>query len=286
MIRSILVPIDGSPASDAALSISCSISCLIDARVIGLFVQDADRFKHVPLASALAASIGAQPAIEAPLPPAKLLEAEENVEAESLDLFQEFQSHCDQARTRSRFLCRRGNPAEEISEMGRSVDLIVIGNCGRHIGVEHKESGLTTNAVLHNTTRPVLVVPEEPAGLSRLVVAYDGSSASERVLRAAAELASVMRLEEVHIVTVGEDVEKARGTQRSAVLYLSNYEFLTVPALFRGDPKQVIPDYAEEVDASILALGAFGSGKIAERIFGSTTLVALQQPNVGILLSS
>ncbi len=286
MIQSILVPIDGSPSSNAALSISCSIACLIDARVIGLFVQDADRFKHLPLTTALAASIGAQPAIEAPLPPDKLLEEEENIEEESLELYEAFQSQCEQARTRSRFLCRRGEPAAEITEMGRTVDLIVIGNSGRHSGVEHKKNGLTTNAVLHHTTRPVLVVPEEPAGQSRLVIAYDGSAASERALRAAAELASVTKLAEVHLLTVGDDVEKARSVQRSAVLYLSNYDFTTIPALFRGDPSQVIADYSEEVDASILALGAFGSSRLAERIFGSTTLVALEQPNMAVLLSA
>lgn len=286
MIRSILVPVDGSPSSKSALNITCSIACLIDARVLGLFVQDADRFKHLPFASALAASVGAQPAIEAPLPPDKLLEEEEHVEEESLELHQAFQAQCDQAKVRGKFLCRRGMPAEEITAMARTVDLLVIGNSGKHAGVEYKESGLTTNAVLHNTTRPVLVVPEEPAGESRLVIAYDGSAAAERVLRAAAEAATIAKLGEVHILTVGDDVEKARSVQRSAVLYLSNYEFSVVPALFRGEPNQVIADYVEDVDASILALGAFGSSRLRERIFGSTTLTALKQPNIAVLLSA
>ncbi|MCB0358494.1 MAG: universal stress protein, partial [Bdellovibrionales bacterium] len=239
MIRSILVPIDGSQSSSSALRIAASMAGLTDARLIGLFVQDAQRFARIAPADALAASIGASPAVESPLPPKEMLEEEERVEAESQQLYQAFQDSCEQARVRGRFLCPRGEPEHEIIEAARMVDLVILGNRGKHSGAPHRSEGDTVFSVLHVVSRPVLVVPEEPEGLGRMVIAYDGSATSERALRAAAELATVAQFDEVHLITAHDDPAAGEELQRSAVHYLSSYDLDTVAVVRAGDPKQV-----------------------------------------------
>lgn len=286
MIKSLLVPFDGSPSSLSALSIACSISGLTHAKLFGLHIKDQRRLTHIPLTSALAGSIGMAPIVEIPLPPEELLKAEEKLDNEIQALIKVFDERCAQARVSGQFVSKLGFPAEVIIESARSVDFVVIGNSGQHEGIDQLQSGLTTNALLHSTTRPVLVVPEEPAGESRIVIAYDGSAASERALRAAAEFAEVTQLNDVHLLTISGEPDVYEKLQKAALEYLSSYDIELTRAVSQGKPAEVIAQYVEDVDASVLALGAFGHNRLTERIFGSTTSAVLKQTTAAVLLSS
>ena len=286
MIKSLLVPFDASAASLSALSIACSISGLTHASLIGLHVSDERRLSRVPLSTALAGSIGIAPIVDAPLPPDELLSVEEKLEHEAKDLLRVFDERCAQARVAGKFVTKLGIPADTIIDAARTVDFVVVGNSGEHEGIDHGQRGLTTNALLHHTTRPVLVVPEEPEGDSRIVIAYDGSAASERVLRAAAEFAEVTQLNEVHLLTISSDSEQCERVQRLALEYLSAYDLELTRAVAQGKPAEAIVRYVDEVDASVLALGAFGQNRLTERIFGSTTSAVLKQTSAAVLLSS
>ena len=201
-------------------------------------------------------------------------------------LLEAFDERCAHARVSGQFVSKMGIPAEVIIASARSVDFIVIGNSGQHEGIDQLHSGLTTNALLHNTTRPVLVVPEEPAGDSRIVIAYDGSAASERALRAAAEFAEVTQLTDVHLLTISNEENVYETLQKAALDYLSAYDLELTRTVSQGNAADVIAKYVEDVDASVLALGAFGHNKLSERIFGSTTSAVLQQTSAAVLLSS
>ncbi|HCN19135.1 MAG TPA: hypothetical protein DIS73_02425 [Planctomycetia bacterium] len=74
MIKSILVPLDGSEASFSALSNAVELGRIAGAEVRGLFVEDRWRFVYVSTSAAVAGAIGAAPTDHIPLPPKKLLE--------------------------------------------------------------------------------------------------------------------------------------------------------------------------------------------------------------------
>lgn len=284
MIRSILVPVDGSPASQSALSVAASIAGLTHAKLFGVFVEDERRFLHTDLAATLAASTGVQPIVATPISPKEMLEVTEQVTEEGRQAEMLFEQSCKRAVVKGHFLIERGLPGDVIIRQAQSVDFVVIGNTGSHSGIEYAKGGLTTNALLHHTTRPTLVVPEEPQGEERIAVAYDGSAASERVLRFAAEFAELTRMKDFHLLTVQTTKERAEEAQQSALQYLSHYA-LTVKSVYRtGRVSDEIIHYIEEQDPSILALGAFGAGKLREMIFGSTTTVVLEKTKVAVLL--
>ena len=52
----------------------------------------------------------------------------------------------------------------------------------------------------------------------------------------------------------------------------------------KGRAGDEILRYADHVDASVIALGAFGSNRLKEAIFGSTTDTVLKGANAAVLL--
>jgi len=286
MIKRILVPYDGSASSRSALSIGLSIARITRAELRGLYVEDMDRFTRLSLVTAITENLTGQPITREPLQAEAAAEEEAAVAAELQLLTEEFKSECRGAGVEMNFRAVRGSPSEVITAAARSVDLVVMGNRGRHVGIDEKGSGATVSAILAQTTRPLLVVPDEPLGVSTIVVAYDGGAASERVLRAAAELASYMELDEIHLITVAPSKDEAIAIQAPAFDYLQAYELHVKPVTLDGKPYEAITRYARSVDASVIALGAFGSNSILRRLFGSTAQHLIGETESAVLFVS
>ncbi len=167
MIRTILVPIDGSPAAEAVL----------------------------PYAELMATQAGAA---------LNLIAAVETAgEALAID---ETIAYLDEkaAQLRSRSLsCSRevssGEAADVIMSMAetKSVDLIAMTTHGR-TGLKRWVLGSVAQKVLHGTTKPLLLVRAHeregrpPAGIDRILVPLDGSKNSARVPPYAEELAETL----------------------------------------------------------------------------------------------
>jgi nucleotide-binding universal stress UspA family protein len=160
----------------------------------------------------------------------------------------------------------------------------MIGHDDKEVETSSGKPGTTTSELLHSTTRPVLVVPDEPRGEEKILIAYDKSDASARALRAAAELAEIADFGEVHLLTVDMDEDEGIEIQSSAAQYLSSYDLDVVPVVRAGTPSVVIREYAEDIDASVITLGAFGHVRLHQRIFGSTTNDVLSNMDRAVLI--
>ncbi len=279
-----LVPVDGSAPADAALKIATSIAGLTKAKLYGLYVEDERRLLRQDLSGMLAASTGMEPVTPVPLPAEEMLRETERLEEEATRIGELFSEQCRLARVDGIFLRKRGLPSQSIVETARGVDFVIMGNTGRHAGLEHLKGGLTTNALLHSSSRPVLVVPAEPEGEGRMVIAYDGSPGAERVLCFASQFAELAELDDVHLLTVDDDVERGKHTQQAALQYLSHYKLRTTGIVRSGRAHREILRYVDEVDPSVLAMGAFGANRIREKLFGSTTSDVLGEAKVAVLL--
>ena len=284
MIRRILVPVDNSPASLAALHVASEVSRLARATLVGVYVADGRRFSHLSLGQALASSVGLAPPIPSPLPPDQLDKVQLEIEEEIKTASGHFYDHCHRARIRGQFQSRSGIPHEEIATVARTVDMIVMGNRGAHIGVEFAEAGSTIAAVLRESTRPTLIVPESAAGAERMLIAYDGTAPSERALRCGAELASLTEIKDVHVITVTYEENEAAAIGNSVGEYLRAYEREVTFVAKPGNPTTEILNYAHEIEATILVMGAFHLGELSGAVLGSNTQSVLKSADVAVLL--
>jgi len=266
MIKRILVAIDSSESAESALSVAASLCGIMKAELIGLYVEDESRF-----ATAVQTS--------------KTGTIDSAIETESLAVYQKFQAACDRASIEGRFLSIRGKPQDIIRERAKTVDFVIIGNRGSR-AENDPDAGVTVQGLLASVARPVLVVPADVAGEPKIVVAYDGSLPSDRLLAAAVELAEISDMTSLHLVTVSASTEECQSIQAPALDYISSYDLHVTPVCLTGNPEEAILSYVEQIDASILAIAAFGPNRLKGNVFGSTTEKVLQQNDAAVLLVS
>jgi nucleotide-binding universal stress UspA family protein len=154
-------------------------------------------------------------------------------------------------------------------------DVIIMGTHGRR-GLERLVIGSTAEGVIRGSEVPVIVVPplptEVPQGpLGCLVVAVDGSPASDRGLEFACEVASIERAklalcsvaEEAHVEgRVGEVLaESARRISSSAAGVTTE--------LLHGDAAEGIVEAARTWSAGLIVMGTHGRAGIPRFVLGS-----------------
>ena len=161
---------------------------------------------------------------------------------------------------------------------------IVIGRRGKRIKAERtKRPGPTTEAMVHDSQRPVLVVPSEGRTGGTVLFAYDGSKAAQRVVVQGAYLTSLAKAP-CAVLTVDDDPERARRTQAPLLRYLEAYDLQPRATIVKGDATRQIIDQANSKGAGLVVMGAFGHNPIRELLFGSTTLNVLEQTPCPVLM--
>lgn len=281
MIRNVLLPLDGSTSSTHALNIACSFAALTKAKLTGLFIEDERLFYELPLGNAIAENFTGNPLISAPLPPDEMLAAEENIEARARTVFETFETVCKAQGVVGQFVTFRGDPLTILVQRARAADFVILGNPG----VEEAEGfRAILPGLLRETTRPVLVVGEGSLPHSAMVIAYDGSRGADRALCVAAEYGELHGTANMHVLTVSNDPESAKTIQTPAHEYLSSYSFALTDMWIAGKPADAIKDYALSVGAGVVVMGAFGSNRLTELIFGSTTQKLLEERRLALLV--
>ena len=185
-LQKVLVPVDFSDASRAALDYAVALAGRLGATVSALYVAP----RH-PSYEQLPAFLA-----QAPIDPAQLRRLEE-------DLLR-FVTAASREQRSAEVVVREGDPADEIlAQAGDSdVDLIVLGTHGRR-GFERWSLGSVTDRVARRADRSVLAVPPHvgtPA-TTRVVCALDLSESSGRTLEHAGAFARALeaRLTVLHI---------------------------------------------------------------------------------------
>jgi nucleotide-binding universal stress UspA family protein len=285
MIRRMLVALDGSAAAKAALAAALRLAELTGARLSGVFVEDEMRFMTFPAVTFMEGGV----AVPVPLPDDALRKVEAEVRSEALALRKEFDAAIQaQPRVKGEFASIRGGINAVLADEGRAADLIVIGRRGKRPG-EKKTTrpGPTTEAMVHDSLRPVLVVPAGARQGGATLFAYDGSRAAQRVAVMGALLASLETQRTgagCHVLTVDDDPEGARKTQEALLRYLAAYELAPRAIAAKGNAAQQILDQANAKGAGLIVMGAFGHSPLRELIFGSTTLRVLEGTACPVLM--
>ena len=286
MLKSILVAVDGSPSSAAALDASCSLAHSAQGSLLGLFVKDERRIVRFDFTGAVVGDV-----FLANETSVIIREEEKNAErwrahAESAELYSVFCKRCEDAEIRGDFITSWGIAEQGIADESRRADIVVLGNSGKHAGASFLKSGATAKAVVRLTTCPVLIVPAEALCKSfRIVIAFDASPAACRTLRLAAEFAKLRHLD-VDVLSVGENPTELIRLQKPAGEYLTAYDLHVNMIQRRGTPHAAILEHVEQSDARYVALGSSGPHHVMESIFGSTTREILDRSAVATLLSA
>lgn len=180
-VERILVAVDASPHSIAALQAAAEVAALLDAELEGLFVEDINLLYVCGLP--FGREVGSYTATVRRLDSQAM---ERQLRVLAAVIREKMARAADRSHTRWSFQVRRGPVVTELLAASEGAAMLSLGRAGRR---ERKALGSTAQSVLGKASRPVLILGERGGLQYPLTVVYTGSVASERALALGVSLA-------------------------------------------------------------------------------------------------
>jgi nucleotide-binding universal stress UspA family protein len=181
-IRRVLVALDASTYSAAALNAAAELAYRYGAELLGLYVEDINllRLGEMPFAQ----EVGQFTAIRRRI---DLREVERQIRAQTVRLRHMLEITTQIARIRWSFRVTRGTVVSEVLDAASTVDALVLGRAGWSL-IGPRRLGSTARAVLAETPVLALIVPHTGCLGAPFLVLFDGSALGEKTLDVAAGL--------------------------------------------------------------------------------------------------
>lgn len=200
-IHRILVALDPSSDSRAALRAAVELAEILDAELLGLYVEDQEliHLPRLPSAREIDSVSGERRRLRR-----GELERQLRVEAERLR--HALERHARAVQVRWTFRSTRGRVAREVLDAASEADLVILGATGRS---PLAGPGSTARAVVAEAGRPVMVLRSGARLGAYVHVVYDGTPAAVEALEVASRLARG-RETLLTVVLVDEEGEESR----------------------------------------------------------------------------
>ena len=175
---------------------------------------------------------------------------------------------------------RHGSLLDSLIAIEQDTRLLVLGKHDENLG-EHIGSRLETLA--RSLQRPMLIATAEFKAPERIMIAFDGSATSHKVLDMVAGSPLFVGLP-CHVVMIGADNKANRGQLEWARHTLEASDFDVTTALEAGEVERVLCNYRAANDIDMLVMGAYGHSVIRRFLLGSTTTSVIRSASVPVLL--
>jgi nucleotide-binding universal stress UspA family protein len=275
-LERILLCTDDSPASQGAVTASLDLARACRARIVLLYALESFPYYEFAQPDAL----GMTPALGQELVELRERAARENLEArqrQAADLGLEMEIRL-----------RTGTPPyTEILEAAAELQpqLIIMGRRGKS-GLERLLVGSVTARVIGHTTHPVMVVPRNATlNFARLLVASDGSSASQTAGALALQMVKNTG-GQLMAVTAGYgelDPKQAKTLVRELAAEAKRQDISLDTLTPGGRPEEAIVQVAAARHTDLIIMGSSGRtglkrlfmGSVAERVIGQVACPVL-----------
>jgi nucleotide-binding universal stress UspA family protein len=186
IVRRILVALDASPHSLAALEAALSMALRFQAELSGLYIEDVDLLRLAGLP--FAREIGHHSAQVRQL---NIVELEQQIRGQTLRVRRIFARTTGRSSVRHSFNVSRGSVLREISRAASEADMLVLGRAGWSL-LRPGRMGRTARAIVREGPDLALILERDTCLGPPLVVVYDGSELAQKALA----IALAMLLEE------------------------------------------------------------------------------------------
>lgn len=211
----VLVALDASPLSLAALEAAAALAGRIGAELTGVYVEDVNltRLPGHPAATSISLVGGFRRD-----PEHRLLD--NALKVQSAAARRAFDEVAEPLGPSACFAVRQGRVEAELLAAAEQADLVLVG-CSSSAIVRGARLpplgrlGSTARAVMERAARPVLVVRHALLEVQPVAVLYDGSAASRRALVLAARLA-VSAGARLDVIALATDPDAARRREQEA----------------------------------------------------------------------
>ena len=217
-LRRILVALDASPHSLAALQAAAELAAHMEAELLGMFVEDVNllRLAELPYAQEICVSSTTCRRLD-------VQQIERELRAQETRVRRTLAAHAERVQVRWSFRVTRGVIAKELLTAAAQSDLITLGRAGRSLG--ERRLGSTTRAVLADAPCLTLIIQEGERLRFPMMVVYDGSPLAHKALTVAV---SLVQGRDKHIVVFvpADDKESATRIKAQATAFLQEHHML------------------------------------------------------------
>jgi nucleotide-binding universal stress UspA family protein len=277
MIKNILIPLDGSEHSKAALDYAVWLAQGFDGMLIGQHVIDTvsldGTFFHD-----VSGSMGFEPYLDLSTKMREIFDERGKL------ILENFREICAAKNVRARTFLDTGLIANEICERAKVADLVVIGHRGVNEGFTAGMLGSTAETIIRKCPRPIFVSTERFTSIANPLLAYDGSQRASSAMESAAEFCTVLKLP-LTVLTIGREEAAAQAISQQAKAYLGSYAIDVKYNIDRGYPEQKIIEYLVNLKYDLLFIGAHGHRRIIKMVLGSTTEYVLRNAPCPVFLN-
>jgi len=245
-IRRILIALDASTNSHAALEAAVNLAEMLRSEVLGLFVEDINllRLADLPFVREIRFAERDVRRVEQDVLLRKL-------RARAALLRHELEEMTTERSLTSSFRVIRGPVDRELLAAALDTDLVALGRLG-HTIARHARLGSTARAIVSRATSAVLLVKTdvEPGPVIAL---YDGSENGRRALLLAAELAG--RVGDLRVLVWASDEQMAHERRQYAIQLLEKADVQLQFQHLSGDDPQRVIEWVNRQKGSLLILG-------------------------------
>lgn len=236
----ILVALDASPHSRAAVNAAVRLARVLRADLRGLFIEDASliRTANLPFASEVRAFSA---------DPRRL--TEQRIERQMRDRAERAKHHlrrlAEDAGVDHQFDTARGEVVDEVIDAAGDADLLAFGKAGEQSS--RRRLGAKARALLAESPAPVLVLRERLRYFQPVLTYYDGSDPAAAAARLAARLARRSDAGTLKVLAPGDDTARF-ASLRSALrrTFRNRVSRLYVRAVTRSTPARLAATAREE----------------------------------------
>jgi nucleotide-binding universal stress UspA family protein len=198
-VRRILVAVDASHHSIAALEAAVNLATRFHAELLGLYVEDINllRLAELPFAR----EVGQFSAVVRRL---NVPEVERQIRVQTVRVRRIFESRTGRAQVQWSFRVTRGSVPQEVVTAAYDADLLVLGRAGWSL-LRKGRLGTTARAIVARSPSMALLLPGGTCLASPLTVVFDGSSRAERALDVAVALLEKDRRLRVLLLANGQE---------------------------------------------------------------------------------
>ena len=277
MIKNILVALDGSEHSRAAVEYALWLAEKFSGTVFGQHVIDTVSIEGTFFQD-ISGSLGFEPYLDFSVKMREVLEERGKA------ILEEFRQRCKERGIRCETFLDLGIIPNEICERSKVADLVTIG----HRGVNEEFStgllGGTTESVTRKSPKPVFVSTRKFKEVERPLLAYDGSQRASSAMESAAEFCARLKLP-LTVLYIPKEEASGEKVLHEARSYLSSYGIEVRYELGKGYPEQKIIEVLVNSNYDLLFIGAYGHRRIIEMVLGSTTEYVLRNSPCPVFLN-
>lgn len=283
-MKRILLCTDGSAFAQSSYPYGAWFACRLGATIDVVYVSD-DRGKTTATNLSGSIGLGASEALLKQLVEVEHERAKLNRQKAKL-ILQNAEQELTQPGIQSvNLIHKTGFLVDALAPLEAEADLIVLGQRGEAAQFASGHLGANVDRIVRSSRKPCLVTPGQFTPIERLLVAYDGSKSCQKLLEFIVTSPAFQGLE-VHILTAASETEDENAIARLKVAAMQAQAagFSPICKVIPGNPEQVIADYVESHDISLLMMGAYGYSRIRHLVIGSTTIQLLRSSHIPVLL--